>query len=192
MTSLYDTLGVSPTCTAEELKKAYRKKALVLHPDKCGEQTTADFQKITHAYSILSDPNKRRQYDEGRLNEQGEETAPFGDSFHFAEGQPFPDFFSFFSAAFFGNNFGESDDYSSDSYEEFSFSDPFSPFSFFNHYQEEEEPQFKPHPSKRRASFGRRNSHLGGVKRFGARKPSKTLRSDFKKLPKISKKFFQI
>ena len=58
---LYDLLGVSPTASDAELKKAYRKKALALHPDKGGDPEM--FKEVTSAYEALSDPNKREMYD---------------------------------------------------------------------------------------------------------------------------------
>ena len=61
MTSHYETLGVDKTASPEEIKKAYRKMASKHHPDKGGD--TATFQKIEEAYRILSDPNKRQEYD---------------------------------------------------------------------------------------------------------------------------------
>jgi molecular chaperone DnaJ len=61
--SHYDTLGVSKTSTKEEIKKAYRRLALTHHPDKGGDVNT--FNKIQEAYEVLSDDNKRKQYDVG-------------------------------------------------------------------------------------------------------------------------------
>lgn len=60
-TRFYDLLGVSTSSTVEEIKTAYRKKALQNHPDKGGDPKK--FQDISEAYSVLSDPKKRSMYD---------------------------------------------------------------------------------------------------------------------------------
>jgi len=71
-TKYYDLLDASPDASEAELKKAYRKKALRLHPDKGGDPEL--FKEVTHAYEVLSDPQKRSIYDargEAGLSESG-------------------------------------------------------------------------------------------------------------------------
>ena len=62
---LYVLLEVSPKATKEEIKKAYRKKAVQCHPDKNpgNPKATQAFQALLNAYTILSDDDKRRAYD---------------------------------------------------------------------------------------------------------------------------------
>lgn len=61
----YTILGVDRKASAEEIKKAYRKKALLYHPDHNPGDREAEtrFKKISEAYAVLSDPEKRREYD---------------------------------------------------------------------------------------------------------------------------------
>jgi DnaJ-class molecular chaperone len=62
---LYETLGVSKTATADEIKKAYRNLAFKYHPDRNPGDKTAEekFKAINGAYSVLGDETKRAQYD---------------------------------------------------------------------------------------------------------------------------------
>src|SRR6187402_2787917 len=68
---LYTELGLNKNATADEIKKAYRARAAKLHPDKHPGDAAAEerFKKMSAAYTVLSDDNKRKLYDE--FGEQG-------------------------------------------------------------------------------------------------------------------------
>jgi curved DNA-binding protein CbpA len=62
--NLYEILDVEKTCTNDDLKRSYRKIAVKVHPDRCKDsRATEAFQKVSHAYQVLSDEGKRRNYD---------------------------------------------------------------------------------------------------------------------------------
>lgn len=63
MKDYYKTLGVSKTASQEEIKRAYRKLALQYHPDK-NSGSAERFKEINEAYQVLSNPQKRAQYDQ--------------------------------------------------------------------------------------------------------------------------------
>ena len=90
MTDLYSVLGIGKDASPDEIKRAYRKLASQHHPDKGGD--TAKFQQVEEAYRILSDPEKKAQYDN---------PAPQG--FQQFGGMP-PGFEEVFSQMFGGGN----------------------------------------------------------------------------------------
>ena len=80
MADPYSTLGVARNATETDIKSAYRKLAKELHPDrnKDNPQATERFGRVTQAYDLLSDKDKRAQYDRGEIDEDGNPKTPFG------------------------------------------------------------------------------------------------------------------
>lgn len=69
MENLYNILGVSPSATGEEIKKAYRSLAMRYHPDRSSHPgAEIRFNAINRAYELLSDPKKRTVYDQSLNN----------------------------------------------------------------------------------------------------------------------------
>ena len=61
----YEVLGVSKNATQDEIKSAFRKLAKKYHPDACKEpDAEAKFKEVQEAYAVLSDEQKRKQYDQ--------------------------------------------------------------------------------------------------------------------------------
>jgi len=77
MSDYYETLGVSKSATPEEIKKAYRKKALKYHPDRNPGDSEAEkrFKEISEAYEVLSNDEKKQLYD--RYGKEGLQGAGF-------------------------------------------------------------------------------------------------------------------
>lgn len=100
----YEILGVSKTATADEIKKAYRKKAIEYHPDKNpGDKVSEEkFKEAAEAYEVLSDPQKRQRYDQfGHAGLGG----AAGNGGGFGGGMSMDDIFSHFGDIF-GGHFG--------------------------------------------------------------------------------------
>ena len=80
---LYQQLGVQRGASDAEIKKAYRSLAKQLHPDRNKDNPKAAerFAKVTQAYDLLSDKDKRARYDRGEIDEDGNPRMPFGGGF---------------------------------------------------------------------------------------------------------------
>ncbi len=80
MADIYTRLGVQRGADEATIKKAYRKLAKELHPDRNQDNPKAAerFAEVTAAYDLLSDKDKRARYDRGEIDDQGNPKAPFG------------------------------------------------------------------------------------------------------------------
>lgn len=134
----YDVLGIKRSASDKEIKKAFRKLAVLYHPDKNKEKGAEEkFREIAEAYEVLSDDDKRKEYDmvghAGYTHKQtGGGEKPFNHAFHFnfddifAEFDSFPgfgggfardfddgfmDMEDFFGSSFGGDHFGSHDSF---------------------------------------------------------------------------------
>ena len=80
MADPYKTLGVARDATEADIKKAYRKLAKELHPDRNKDNPKASerFSQVTNAYDLLNDKDKRARFDRGEIDGDGNPAAPFG------------------------------------------------------------------------------------------------------------------
>ena len=80
---LYQQLGIKRGASDAEIKKAYRSLAKQLHPDRNKDNPKAAerFAKVTQAYDILADKDRRAKYDRGEIDEEGNPKMPFGAGF---------------------------------------------------------------------------------------------------------------
>ena len=101
----YEVLGVERNATEDEIKKAYRKKAIQYHPDKNPGDKEAEekFKEAAEAYDVLSNPDKRARYD--RFGHAGMSGAAGGSAGGFSMEDIFSQFGDIFSDAF-GGGFG--------------------------------------------------------------------------------------
>jgi len=101
----YDILGVSKNASKAEIKKAFRAKAKKHHPDKGGDE--AAFKKINEAYSVLSDEQKKSQYDQfGSVGASGGMGGGFSQS-NYSQAGGFGGFEDIFSSFFGGQQGGQ-------------------------------------------------------------------------------------
>ena len=102
----YEILGISKGATPEEIKKAYRKKAIEFHPDKNpgNKEAEENFKTAAEAYEILSDPNKKAKYDQyGHQAFDG--GGGYGGGQHMNMDDIFSQFGDIFGGAFGGGGF---------------------------------------------------------------------------------------
>ncbi|MBF0137974.1 MAG: molecular chaperone DnaJ [Magnetococcus sp. DMHC-1] len=103
----YDTLGVARSTPADDIKKAYRKLAMELHPDRNPGNKSAEarFKEINEAYDVLKDPKKRAIYDQFGHAGLGQNAGGPGGGFPGGDGAGYSGFGDIFEE-FFGDIFG--------------------------------------------------------------------------------------
>lgn len=136
--NLYEVLGLSKDATTEQIRKAYKKMALQTHPDRLSPQSTQEqkkaaeerFRQVNHAYEILTDTEKRREYDiHGVWPPPAQEEAED----RFFGGGPHSRPHHHFSTSFFTHHHPHHHPFSG-----FAFSDPFELFnSIFRDFEDE-------------------------------------------------------
>lgn len=101
----YEILGITKSATPEEIKKAYRKKAIEFHPDKNpgNKEAEENFKVAAEAYEVLSDPDKKARYDQ--YGHQAFENGGFGGGQHMNMDDIFSQFGDIFGGAFGGGGF---------------------------------------------------------------------------------------
>ena len=102
----YEVLGVAKTATADEIKKAYRKKAIQYHPDRNPGDKEAEekFKEAAEAYEVLSNPDKRSRYDQfGFAGVDGAAGGGSGFGGFGGQGMSMDDIFSMFGDIFGGH-----------------------------------------------------------------------------------------
>ena len=141
----YEVLGVKKEATADEIRKAYKKLAIKWHPDKNPdnkEEAENKFKEISEAYSVLSGPEKRKEYD-------NRDTANFR-GFDFHNFDPFGMLNDFFrhSSNFGGMGFD-------DNFENFGFKNDFGKFGMGNQHKDIEKQFEEMHKKFSRMGMGR-------------------------------------
>ncbi|HCO90842.1 MAG TPA: molecular chaperone DnaJ, partial [Alphaproteobacteria bacterium] len=96
----YQVLGISKTASAADIKQAFRKLAKEYHPDSRPDdpKVAERFKEISAAHQLLSNPEKRGQYDRGEINADGTPRAPQFHGFQHAGGGGAPFEFEFSSS----------------------------------------------------------------------------------------------
>ena len=80
----YETLGVPPTATQEQIRRAYRELAKKHHPDTGPQGDERTFAEIAAAYEVIAEPEKRREYDAGLAQRRAEEAGAGGRGPHYS------------------------------------------------------------------------------------------------------------